>query len=245
MPGLGTRGRRRWRRLLLFVALGVPTVAGAAAATVAVLWPLTPSVADAGQRIVARLDSHHGSRLLTLPHPDRVGQAVIATENSRFRHDYGLDPFGVVRATVGSVTGSRDAGGATLEQQLAKILYTPGSTGPAAKVEQVELAFKLDHRYSKDRVLQMYLSAVYFGHGYYGLPAAARGYFGVVPSRLTWAQASLLAGLVQAPTAYDPYLHPVLAKHRQRHVLDRLVATHVLSRAAADAAGTSPWNLVR
>ncbi len=73
------------------------------------------------------------------------------------------------------------------------------------------------------------------GHGFYGLAAASRGYFGFTPADLTWAQASVLAGLVQAPSAYDPYQHLALAKSR-RHVLDRLVATHILTTQQADAA---------
>jgi membrane peptidoglycan carboxypeptidase len=103
--------------------------------------------------------------------------------------------------------------------------------------------FKLEARYSKQQILEMYLAAVYFGHGFYGLPAAARGYFEVAPSRLSWAQASLLAGLVQAPTAYDPYTHLDLARSRQRHVLDRLVATRVLTSGEADAAFAAPLGL--
>jgi len=74
------------------------------------------------------------------------------------------------------------------------------------------------------------------GHGFYGLAAASRGYFGFTPADLTWAQASVLAGLVQAPSAYDPYQHLALAKSRRRHVLDRLVATHILTTQQADAA---------
>ena len=82
----------------------------------------------------------------------------------------------------------------------------------------------------------MYLGGVYYGHGFYGLADAARGYFGTAPERLTWGPASMLAGLVQAPSAYDPYAHLDLAKQRQRHVIDRLVATHVLTAAQGDAA---------
>jgi penicillin-binding protein 1A len=85
----------------------------------------------------------------------------------------------------------------------------------------------------------MYLNAVYYGNGYWGDVAAARGYFGVNPDELTWAEASLLAGLPQAPSAYDPIVHFALAKLRQRHVLDQLVANHYLSRAQADAAYTA------
>lgn len=232
-----SRPRRRWPRR----ALGV-VVTGTAAAVllVGVAWPLTPSVGDAESRIAARLAAHGAHDPGALPVPDRVGEAIIATEDSRFRSHHGLDLLGVVRAALSVSNG--DAGGATLDQQLAKNLWT-GDGGLLSKAEQVELSFKLEARYSKDQILEMYLSAVYFGHGFYGLPAAARGYFGVAPSDLSWAQASLLAGLVQAPSAYDPYRHPALAKSRQGHVLDRLVATHRLSRQQADQVLTTSWGL--
>lgn len=89
----------------------------------------------------------------------------------------------------------------------------------------------------------MHLNAVYFGHGYYGLPAASRGYFGLAPADLSWTQASLLAGVVQAPSADDPLANLGRAKSRQRHVLDRLVVTHVLSAADANAAFAAPLHL--
>lgn len=96
------------------------------------------------------------------------------------------------------------------------------------------LSFKLEAQYTKNQILEMYLSEVYFGHGFYELTAAARGYFGVAPARVTWGQASALAGLVQAPSAYDPYRHLALARSRQRHVMDRLVATKTLTVQQAD-----------
>jgi membrane peptidoglycan carboxypeptidase len=218
----------------------VLTGTAAAVLLVGVAWPLTPSVGDAESRIAARLAAHGAHDPGALPVPDRVGEAIIATEDSRFRSHHGLDLLGVVRAALSVSNG--DAGGATLDQQLAKNLWT-GDGGWLLKAEQVELSFKLEASYSKNQILEMYLSAVYFGHGYYGLPAAARGYFGVAPSDLSWAQASLLAGLVQAPSAYDPYRHPTLAKSRQGHVLDRLVATHRLTRPQADQVLTTAWQL--
>ncbi len=211
---------------------------------VAALWPLTPSVVDAEQRVGARLAAHGAQDPHAMPVPNKVGDGVIATEDSRFYSHHGLDVLGVIRAAYGFAHGWSDPGGATLDQQLAKNLYTPGRSGFLPKLEQVELAFKFEARYSKPQILEMYLSAVYFGHGFYGLPAAARGYFGVAPNALSWGQASLLAGLVQAPSAYDPYAHPGRARLRQRHVLDRLVATHVLTPAAADAAYAAAWGLV-
>ena len=220
---------------LALIALAVSAVLG--------LWPLTPSV-DAAPALVTGLLNAHGARHLSaLPVPDRVGEAVIATENSRFSKDFGVDVVSLFRTAAGQFTGSRDTGAATLEIQLAKNLYTPGRSNLVAKVEQVELAFKLDARYTKDEILRMYLGGVYYGHGFYGLPDAANGYFGTAPDRLTWGQASLLAGLVQAPSAYDPYTHLDLAKQRQRHVIERLVATHMLTAAQGQAAFAEPLRL--
>jgi membrane peptidoglycan carboxypeptidase len=227
------RRLRRWLWILLACTVLVP-IAG-----VGVLWPLTPSVADAESRIGTRLASHGARDPGVLPRPDKVGVAIIATEDSRFSSHHGLDALGLLRAAGTALGGSRrDYGGATLDQQLAKNLYTDNSL--AAKVEQVVLSFKLEASYTKGQILQMYLAEVYFGHGYYGLGAASRGYFGTAPSALSWAQASLLAGLVQAPSAYDPYRHLDLARSRQRHVLDRLVATRTLTSAAAAAAFRAP-----
>lgn len=230
------RGRRGLRRLLLaaFLLLAV-TVAG-----IGVAWPLTPSVADAEQRIAQHLAAHGGKDGHVLPVPDRVGEAVIAVEDSRFGWHVGVDPVGIARAALSFSRG--DAGGATLDQQLAKNVWT-GDGGWLQKAEQVVLSFKLEAAYSKDQILEMYLADGYFGHGYYGLSAAAHGYFGVAPNALSWGQASLLAGVLQAPSADDPYRHLARAQRRQRHVLDRLVAVGRLSPAEADAAARAPLSL--
>ena len=239
-PGDGGRRARWTRRLLATVAFGVLAVAS----LIAVLWPLTPSVNSAEDIISSSLEQHHGVDLKALPAPDKVGVAVVATEDSRFYAHHGLDSQGILRAVFGSAHSSEDPGGATLDQQLAKNLYTPHDS-TLAKVEQVELSFKLEAGYSKSQILEMYLSVVYYGHGFYGLNAAAKGYFGQPPSTLSWAQASLLAGLLQAPSAYDPYTHLGRAKSRQRHVLDRLVAVHAISQTQADASARAPLALRR
>jgi penicillin-binding protein 1A len=171
-----------------------------------------------------------------------VAEALVATEDSRYRSSPGLDPVALVKLPLALARGE-DPGGATLEQQLAKNLYSGGSQDLAAKAEDAVLALKLDHAYSKDEILHMYLDDGYYGHGHYGLTAAAEGYFGVAPADLTWAQASLLAGLFQAPSDYDPVVHPAAARARQAHVLDRLVSVGTLSRAQADRVADEPWGL--
>jgi penicillin-binding protein 1A len=205
-----------------------------AALAFGLLWLATPGVGDAQQLVTTRLAAEGAQPLAALPNPDRVGQALLATEDSRFYSTPGVDPVSVVRTAGSYLTRGQDSGGATLEQQLARNLYYPTAGGVLSKVDEAVVALKLDTSYSKADILRMYLSAVYFGHGYYGLPTAAEGYFGTDPAHLTWSQASMIAGLVQAPTAYDPLVQLDVARRRQRHVLDRLVAVGALTRAEAD-----------
>jgi len=238
LPGPPRRRRRLLRRLIgavvaVVVLVGLLLAAG---------WVLTPSVGDAADRVAAHLAAHEAPALRG-DVPPRLAAALTATEDSRFLSTPGVDPLGMIREPLGAVTG-RDEGGATLEQQLAKNLYEQGDDSLLAKGAEVVLALKLDRAWTKQQILRMYVDEGYYGHGYYGLTEAARGYFGVPPDRLTWAQASLLAGLFQAPSAYDPVVHPDRARARQAHVLDRLVATGVLTRAQADAVARASWDLV-
>ena len=171
----------------------------------------------------------------TLP----VAAAIVSTEDHRFYSEPGFDPIAIGRVIAGRVTGQPDQGGATLYQQLAKMLYTPGQSGARVEAEQVVLGIKLDLSYSKPQILRLYSDVAYFGHGYYGLAEASCGYFGVTPAGLSWAQAALLAGLVQAPTADNPVAHYTVARAREAHVLGRLAATGALSRARSDSVGVS------
>ncbi len=207
---------------------------------VAVLYGLTPGVGDADSRVSRILASHNGTRIDVSP-GSKIAQAVVAVEDHRFYQDYGIDPISVARAAIGSLSGSgQDQGGATIAQQLAKRLYTPIDNGPQTKVEQVALAVKLDAHYSKDQILSMYLNAIYYGNGYWGVGQAARGYFDRTPDQLTWPQAALFAGLPQAPTAYDPLTHPAAALHRRSEAIGRLEATGKLNAAGAVAADRAP-----
>lgn len=204
---------------------------------------VTPSVTDVPRLVADRLAAHDatgdGGHI-----PARVAAALLATEDSRYYHDPALDPLGTLRAAWGTVTGNPNLGGATIEVQLAKMLFLPDSSGVVAEVEEAALAFKLDAAFSKRQILALYLDAAYFGNGAWGITEAAERYFGVAPDALSWAQASLLAGLVQAPSAYDPVLHLRRALARRRHVLARMVATGVVDRAEAAAIAREPLDPV-
>jgi monofunctional glycosyltransferase len=171
-----------------------------------------------------------------LPPPRRLAEAVVSTVDENFYSNVFFNlAAGASRVVESAFSGGEDPGGSTIAQQLAKNLYPHGG-GLLGKLEEVGLGVKLSLEYSAEAVLGMYLNAIYYGNGYWGEIAAAHGYFGVSPRRLTWAEAAMLAGLPQAPSAYDPKLHLALAKARQRHVLDQLVANGHLTAAAADRA---------
>ncbi len=228
------RRLRRGRRLVVTLVVVVAVALGAA-------WAATPGVSDARARVDARLATFAGTPVTTEV-PPRIAAALLATEDSHFADHVGIDWRGALRAPLGLVSG-RDRGGSTLHQQLARILYEDGATDPLAKARAVVLAVKIDRGWSNLDILRMYLDAAYFGHGFYGVDAAARGYFGLPPDELDWAQATVLVGLVQAPSAYDPLVHPERAKARQGHVLDRLVAVGTLERGDAEAIAVQPWRL--
>jgi len=207
----------------------------------AVLMLATPSVGNAWSIARTEAVTHHapfpGSAV-----PRRFTDALIATEDHRFGSalEPGFDPFAVARVLLSGLIGGGDQGGATLYQQLAKMLYDPKSGGFKLYAYEVALGIKLRFSYSSEQILRMYAAVVYFGHGYYGLDRASCGYFGRSPSRLSWPQAAVLAGLVQAPTDYDPIRYPAVARARESHVLGRLVATGVLTQRQAAAAFAVP-----
>ncbi len=151
---------------------------------------------------------------------------------------------GAGRAALAALQSGGDPDGSTIPQQLARQLYDRGE-GLEGTLEAIGLGVKLSLSYSRDQVLEMYLNSIYYGSGYWGDVAAARGYFGVPPSSLSWGEAAMLAGLPQAPSSYDPKHHLALAKLRQRHVLDQLVDNHLLSEARAKAVFREPLPLQR
>jgi membrane peptidoglycan carboxypeptidase len=167
----------------------------------------------------------------------------VATEDHRFYTDPGVDPFALARVVGSRITGRTDQGGSTIDQQLAKNLYTSGRSGFTQDLEQVALALKLSRTYSKAEILQLYAEVAYYGHGYYGLSAASCGYFGRPPADLTLVQAAMLAGIVNAPTYDDPLVYPAQARARLVHVIGRMAAVGYLTTAQQDAALKAPLGL--
>ena len=230
----------RWLRRVLITILSLALVGVLAFAT---LLLVTPSVSNA-PALAQSFDRVHGAPYPGPPVPSRFSDSLVATEDHRFYSEPGFDPIAIGRVIIGRVTGQPDQGGATLYQQLAKMLYTPTQAGVSVEVEQIILGIKLDLSYSKPQIMHLYAGVAYFGHGYYGLAEASCGYFGVTPAGLSWPQAALLAGMVQAPTADNPIAHYAVARAREAHVLGRLVATGKLTQAQARRAYRAPLHLI-
>jgi penicillin-binding protein 1A len=231
---------------MLLVPLVVVAAVGALAAGVSAFWVLTilprslPSVTQlesvepsVGSKIYDENDEliteFHVERRIFVPldqMPVALKQAVIATEDSRFYSHFGVDPMGIARAIYQNFRRGRIVeGGSTITQQLAKVLFLTPDRSLDRKLKEAVLAIELERRYSKDRLLEMYLNQIYFGHGAFGVEAAARTFFGKSVSEMSPAECALLAGLPKAPSTYSPFDHPEAAKRRRAIVLTRMVDT--------------------
>ena len=169
--------------------------------------------------------------------PKVLQDAVVAVEDARFFQHGTVDLQGMARAALRNLTSGRIAeGGSTITQQLAKTLFLSHERTLSRKVKEVQLGRELERRYSKEKILEMYLNAIYFGHGAYGVEAAARMFFSKRVADLSLAEAALLAGLPKSPTYYSPFTHPKQAKARRDHVLSRMVKAKMIPPARGRAA---------
>jgi len=230
------------KRLLL---LGLVILVLGAAAAFTAAWFSSPTPVALGSRVDVRLDATRGRAVPLSSVAPILREAVVATEDERFYHHHGIDMIGLLRALPYDIVHLSAAQGAsTITEQVTKLLYLGGNDHtPWRKLEDMALALKLERRYPKERILGAYLNSAYFGEGAYGVWAASERYFGIPPRRLDSAQASLLAGLVQAPSADDPFLHPAAARERQVAVLRSLVRGGYLTGEEATAAIGRPLEL--
>ena len=177
--------------------------------------------------------------------PKALRDAIIATEDARFYSHYGVDPMGIARAVYQNFRRGRIVeGGSTITQQLAKVLFLTPDKSLERKLKEAVMALELERRYSKDRIIEMYLNQIYFGHGAFGVEAAARTFFGKPVTELSLAEATLLAGLPKAPSTYSPFEHPEAAKRRRATVLARMVDVGTLPAPQAKKVADTALGLI-
>ncbi len=157
--------------------------------------------------------------------------AILASEDARFYEHGAIDIVSIIRALITDLIHKRVLqGGSTITQQLVKNIYLTPSRTITRKLKEIILAYRLERQLTKNQILELYLNTVYFGAGAWGIESAARTYFDTHAKDLTIPQAALLAGLVKAPSAYNPYKHPQAAKRRMMYVLRRMYENHFITR---------------
>jgi 1A family penicillin-binding protein len=204
----------------------------------------TARILDRNGVLLGEFNDPRGGKRTVVPLskiPEGLQDATIAAEDANFYEHPGFDVIAILRALYLNVRGREIVSGAsTITQQLVKnTLLTPEQT-PDRKIKEVILAYEVERRYNKGRILELYLNEVYYGNLAYGVEAAAQTYFGRSVSDLDLAQMTFMAGLPQAPSTYDPYVNPQGARERQDYVLEQMIRHGMITREQADAARAEP-----
>jgi len=238
----GPPGEHRVRRIRRILTLAVGGVVLVLATGATLIWVATPSVNDLDA--LARQDAtRHGAKILNAGDiPPLLAQAVVATEDERFYQHHGIDVIGLGRAFLYDVTHlCACQGGSTITQQLVKDIYLGGSDTGFNKLVDMTLALKVEIHLNKQQILADYLSVVLTGYGRWGMASAACADYHRPLADLDLGQLALLAGLPQAPSAFDPLLHPADAVARRSEVLAAMVEDGYISPPqAAGAAAEAP-----
>lgn len=168
--------------------------------------------------------------------PEYYSNAIIAVEDHRFKDHGAIDIIAIARAIVSNIQAKEfNEGGSTITQQVAKNLYFITEDDVVSrKIAEIFVAMDLEKEYSKDDILEFYMNTIYFGEGYYGIREASNGYYKKEPKDLNLNEATMLAGVPNAPSVYAPTINPNLAKNRQQKVIRSMVEYGYLSQDEAD-----------
>jgi penicillin-binding protein 1A len=185
----------------------------------------TTYIYDIKGKLLTRIHGEANREVVPL---DRISpnlkRAVLASEDSHFYTHHGINPTGVGRAVVVNlVAGGVKEGGSTITMQLVKNLFLSQKRAFTRKLAEAVLAIRLEQILTKDQILEMYLNQVYWGHNNYGVQTAARSYFNKSSEYLTLGESAMMAGLIQAPEEFSPFVSMKLAKLKQKEVLGRML----------------------
>jgi penicillin-binding protein 1A len=174
----------------------------------------------------------------------KLQQAFLAIEDTRFYDHYGIDFVRIIGAAVSNWrSGGIRQGASTITQQLARNAFLTQEQTFSRKIKEILLAFKIEQKFSKQEIFELYLNEIYFGHGAWGVASAADIYFGKKPADLSLAEAAILAGLPKNPSRNDPFVNPKRAKERQVLVLNKMAEHNFITKQQASAAKDMPLHL--
>lgn len=168
--------------------------------------------------------------------PKVMQEAVLAIEDARFYRHSGVDYLGVARAALAQFNKAKSQGASTITMQVARNFYLSTEKTFTRKIYEILLALKIERQLSKPQILEVYMNQIFLGQRAYGFAAAADIYFGKTLAELTVAEAAMLAGLPQAPSAYNPISNPKRATRRQQYIIDRMEFNGFITEEQATAA---------
>lgn len=202
---------------------------------------LSTKVYDMNNKPVAEFSIQRRALIPLSQIPVDLQNAVIATEDSEFFDHYGISPKGIIRSILRDMLHHRAAQGAsTITQQLARQIFLNPKKEIVRKLREIIIALEIEKRFSKEEILQMYLNQIYFGEGAHGVAAASRAYFNKDVSKLELPESAMLAGLIQLPSRYSPFVNPDLAKWRRSIVLERMQEEGYITAEERKAANAAP-----
>ncbi len=256
-PGMQPAARRfssrLWGRLGWLAATAAAAIAAGAlllGLALAVAFPNLPDISgltDYRPKLPLRVISADGvllgefgeERRIFMPIaqiPKVMQEAVLAIEDARFYRHNGVDYLGVIRAGVAQFNKAKSQGASTITMQVARNFYLSTEKTFTRKIYEILLALKIERQLSKPQILEVYMNQIFLGQRAYGFAAASEIYFGKPLAEVTVAEAAMLAGLPQAPSAYNPVSNPKRAAKRQQHIIDRMEANGFITEEQADAA---------
>lgn len=202
---------------------------------------LTTRIYDAEGNLISELFTEQRTWITLQQIPVDLQNAFIAIEDDKFFKHWGISFRGMTRAAIKNFLAGRVVqGGSTITQQLSKLIFLTQEKTFGRKARELLLALQIERRFSKEEILQMYLNQVYFGHGAYGVAAAARHFFGKAVGELTLSECALLAGLPRLPGYYSPFNHPQRAAARRATVLNRMAQLKFITREEQALAKDAP-----
>ncbi len=173
--------------------------------------------------------------------PEHLREAFVASEDNRFWEHYGIDPAGILRAFWANVwAGEIVSGASTITQQVSRMLFLTREETVSRKIKEAILAFKIERSYTKEEILTFYCNLLHFGHGLYGVEAAAEYYFGKKASELGVEEAAMIVGIAPSPGRYSPFVSPEIAVRRRDLVLRRMEEEGFLTPEEAEGARSLP-----
>ncbi len=200
--------------------------------------PQAATIFDRHGEVIAHLGGSNAEYVALSQVPQELREAVVAVEDRRFYRHFGLDPIRIVGAVIANIRagGKPVQGGSTITQQVAKNAFLTPEKTLQRKLEEAVFAIVLEQRYSKEKILELYLNTSFFGQGAVGVENASEIYFGKNASELTLAESALLAGMLRAPSAYDPFRNPELAVGRRNVVLELMAEQEYITSQQAQQA---------